>query len=367
MTQMMYYMPTRIFDEPDALMKHGDALSALGTKALLVTGGHSASLCGAEADARSALKQNGIEAVLFNEVEENPSIETVMKARDFGLTEGADFVIGIGGGSPLDAAKAIALMMYHKDEGADYLYRKNANSDALPVVAVPTTCGTGSEVTAISVLTIHEKETKAGLPHKIFPVYAFLDPHYLASAPASVIRNTAMDALAHMYESYLHASANVYNRSAVEAGLPLWANCKQALLSGNFTETDYGNLLRASTFAGIAIAQTGTAIPHGLSYGLTYHNGVAHGKACGFFLGRYLQAARIERSGGDKEVNHLLSLSGFQTVEDFEEFFQNTCGPVDVTKEDLIATADAVWSNPAKLAAAPFPVSKDLLYAIAGL
>lgn len=76
----------------------------------------------------------------------------VMQVRDMGIRENVDFVIGIGGGSPMDAAKAIALMIYHKDKDADYLYQQG-DSTALPIVEVPTTCGTGSEVTPISVLT----------------------------------------------------------------------------------------------------------------------------------------------------------------------------------------------------------------------
>ena len=89
----------------------------------------------------------GIRHVLFDRVEENPSTDTIMEARDLGVKENADFVIGIGGGSPLDAAKAIALMIRNKDMDKSFLYETAEGAEALPVISVPTTCGTGSEAT----------------------------------------------------------------------------------------------------------------------------------------------------------------------------------------------------------------------------
>ena len=125
-------------------------------------------------DVLGALHEHGTAVVVFDETEENPSIEMVMRVRELGLRENVDFVIGIGGGSPMDAAKAIALMLYHKEKGAEFLYQ-NGDDEALPVVEVPTTCGTGSEVTPYAILTIHAKRTKSSLPHRIYPAYALAD------------------------------------------------------------------------------------------------------------------------------------------------------------------------------------------------
>ncbi len=107
---MTFYMPTRVFEEKNCVAAHAAELAALGTKAMLVTGRRSAKDNGSEADVAAALDAQNVPYLVYDEIEENPSIETVMKARDVAVREGADFFIGIGGGSPMDAAKAISLM-----------------------------------------------------------------------------------------------------------------------------------------------------------------------------------------------------------------------------------------------------------------
>jgi alcohol dehydrogenase len=198
-------MPVPVFEEHDAVRNHAADFKKFGRKALIVTGRSSAKKNGAYDDVTSALDVQGITHVLFDEVEENPSIETVMKARDLGVREQADFVVGIGGGSPLDAAKAISLMIRHADKDISYLYSPDGGSEALPIVAVPTTCGTGSEVTPVSVLTNTPKGIKKSIPHKLFPQLALIDGKYLGFAPERVLACTAFDALTHLVESELNS------------------------------------------------------------------------------------------------------------------------------------------------------------------
>ena len=107
---MNFYMPAKVYSEKNCVMNHAAELAALGTRALIVTGKSSARRCGAFADVTQALEKYGVSWVEFAEVEENPSVETIMRARKVGCKVEADFVIGIGGGSPMDAAKAVALM-----------------------------------------------------------------------------------------------------------------------------------------------------------------------------------------------------------------------------------------------------------------
>ena len=114
---MFFYMPTKVYSENNCVRAHAKELASIGKKALIVTGRNSAFKNGSAADVETALSEYGVEWAFFNEIEENPSVETVMKGRDRGLAEGVDFVIGIGGGSPMDAAKAIALMIRCKDAG----------------------------------------------------------------------------------------------------------------------------------------------------------------------------------------------------------------------------------------------------------
>ncbi|MCB6607527.1 iron-containing alcohol dehydrogenase family protein [[Clostridium] symbiosum] len=356
---MYFYIPVKIYEEENCITNHKKELSSLGTKALLVTGKRSSRLNGSLGDVMKALESEGRSFTVFDEIEENPSIETVMAARDAGLAAGADFVVGIGGGSPMDAAKAIALMMYHKDKGADYLYEKDADSTALPVAAVPTTCGTGSEATPFAILTIHEKRTKSSLPHKIFPALALLDAKYLSTAPKKVLCDTAVDALGHFIESYINSNASDYSRMFVTEGLSVWGRSRDVLTGKREAKLqDYRNMLNASTMAGMAITHTGTSLPHGLSYYVTYEQGTAHGKAIGRFLCGYLKAA------GEKERELILSRAGFDGLKDFEQFYDTVCGKESLSDALKEMAAEGVLSSPEKLNNCPFAVDKAILYRI---
>ena len=327
---MFFYMPVKVYCENNCVRAHAKELASSGKKALIVTGKSSAFKNGSIADVESALSEHGVEWTIFNEVEENPSVETVMKGRDLGLSRGADFVIGIGG--------------------------------ALPVVCIPTTCGTGSEVTAVSVLTRHSIRAKGSIPHKIFPRLALLDGKYLMAAPRRVITDTSIDALAHMYESYLNTKSTDFSRMCVDAGLKAWSRSREVILSGApLTIDNCSDMLNASMFAGMAIAHTGTTLPHGMSYPLTYETGMPHGKACGYFLSGYLREADPE------DAAYLLKGAGFADVDSLEAYFQATCGRDQAPASVLMQSIQNTLSSPAKLAQCPFPVDEAVLRRIAGL
>lgn len=350
---MYFYMPTRIYCEKNCVRNHAKELSALGNKALIVTGKRSAKENGSLADVQGALTAEGIPFVLFDHIEENPSIETVMEARDFGNMSGADFVIGIGGGSPLDAAKAISLMMKHRAKTESFLYEKGSD-DAYPVVSVPTTCGTGSEATPYAILTIHKKRTKSSISHRIFPALALCDPTYLKNLPLAVLASTSIDALGHFMESYINNNATLYSKMLCIEGMKLWASVKDLLLGKEGSDTDYEALLNASTLAGMAISHTGTSLPHGLSYYPTYETGVPHGKAVGIFLPAYLNAA-------ENDQKEILSLLNFRDTEEFASYIQQVLGTVAISDELKRAAVEGMLSNQAKLANCPFPVDENVM------
>ncbi len=359
---MYYEMPVRVYEEENCVLNHSGQLGALGKKALIVTGRHSAKVNGSLKDVTDALEKEGVKYAVFDEIEENPSVETIMNGRERGIAENADFVIGIGGGSPLDAAKAIAFMIYHREKDASYLYEDDGNSEALPVAAVPTTCGTGSEVTSISVLTRREKETKASIPHHIFPEIALIDAVYLRNASQKIIRNTAVDALCHLCESWINVKANDFSRMFVSAGLKIWRRSRDVLLGKKEAEKeDLRNLMRASTLAGMAISHTGTSLAHGLSYAVTYETGMPHGKAAGYFLPGFL------RESDDENVAYLMRESGFRSIEDLREFYGIVCREAVISPEILEKTVQSLLKNPAKLKSFPYPANEAVLRRIAGI
>ncbi|MBP3913836.1 MAG: iron-containing alcohol dehydrogenase [Lachnospiraceae bacterium] len=353
---MNYYMPVKVVVENDAVRNGAAAIAGCGTKALIVTGRHSAFENGAYDDVKRVLDEAGIPSVLFSEVEENPSTETVMKIRDLGLSENADFVIGIGGGSPLDAAKAAALMMAHPSWGIEKLYEAGEDGSYIPVIAVPTTCGTGSEVTAVSVLTNHAKKTKGSIPFKIWPSYAFIDGKYLAFASLKVIRNTSVDALCHLLESAFSKKGTELSKMPAKAGLLKWAETKDILTGARPAgPEDFEKLMISSSFAGMAIAQTGTSLPHALGYILTYDTGLPHGAACGYFLPAFV------REAPEALRAEFLPLAGFRDADELEEFLGSVLGKISIPQDVLDRTFEAVKSAPAKMHSPSFDVDEAML------
>ncbi len=357
---MFFTLPVKAYIEKECVKNHCDIFASIGKKALIVTGKSSSRKNGSLSDVVDVLNEAHIDYIIFDEVEENPSVETVMRARDKGICENVDFVIGVGGGSPLDASKAIASMIYHADKGEEYLYDKNADNKALPVICIPTTCGTGSCVTSASVITVHKQRTKKSIVPRIFPQYAFVDGKYIKSAPIDIIRATAIDALGHLYESYINAKATRLSRMVASEGMRIWSEAKKALTGE--AELDYDmceKLMSASMVAGLAISLTGTSIPHGLSYAVTYETGLAHGKAIGYFLAGYL------KQSNPKESEYVLKTSGFSSVDEFESFFKKVSGVSRLDEKVLEQAIDELIQNKSKLACCPYKVDRDLLSKIA--
>lgn len=357
---MRFYISTKLYSETGCVRKHSDELAAFGKRAMIVTGRRSSRVNGSLSDVEAALNTAGISYVIFDEVEENPSIETVMKARNLGVLEQVEFVIGVGGGSPLDAAKAIALMIANPDKTEEALYELDG-LNCIPVVCVPTTCGTGSEVTPYAVLTIHKQRTKKSIKQKVFPDLALLDSTYLRSMSRTNLVHTAVDALAHLIESYLNTNTNEWNRAYSREGMRIWAQFKVHLKDDRLQEEDYEKMLRASAFAGMAIAHTGTSLPHGLSYSVTYEEGYSHGKAVGMFLAGYLSLYKNQ-----EDVNEVLSLLGFESVSAFAEYMHELLGPTDVDKKVLYTTVQMMLKDTGKLKNYPYEITEQELLNMVG-
>ncbi len=355
---MIYEMPVKVYQERDAVANHAGELAAMGHKAYIITGRHSSRQNGSLDDVRNALKAEGVQWAMFDEIEENPSVETVVKAAERGLREKVDFVIGIGGGSPLDAAKAVALLLANTQEWDDLekaqqcMYTKAARP-FLPVAAVPTTAGTGSEVTPYAVLTYHKEKTKRSISHRIFPRLALVDERYLIGMRRDILVNTAIDALSHLIESYLNTNAASYSDMFCERGLYLFGQCKDGLTREEFPAGQYGRQLEISTIAGMAISHTGTSLPHGMSYSLTYEKGVPHGKGVGYF-----QKAYISLYEGRKK-QRLLDLLGFAGEEDFGTYMEGLIGKASITADELERYTKKMMGDQRKLANFPYSITEE--------
>ena len=308
-----YYSPTKIVFEEGVLEKIGVEARKLGDKALLVTGRTFAKKYGYIDKICSLLKDQGLECAVFSEVEPNPSYETVEKGAKIAREEKVDLVIGFGGGSAMDAAKAIAVLAVKEGSAKDYIYPKIIEEEVLPIIAVPTTCGTGSEVTKYSVLTDRSSKRKTVMVGPgIIPKVALLDPSILEHLPPDLTAYTAFDAFSHAVEAYWSKrSQPISDVLAVESIALIVENLVKAY-EGDYAAKE--KLFLASMLAGLAINAAGTTLIHALGYPLTVYYDLHHGLANGLLLPA---AIEFNRDAVPVKLDYLARRLGFSSVEDF--------------------------------------------------
>jgi alcohol dehydrogenase class IV len=287
-----YFMPTRVISGDGCIGAFASELKPFGKTAMLVTGATSAKKNGSLDDVTAALAKNGQTYFVYDKVKSNPTVPCVYEGAAEAKRGGADFIIAVGGGSPIDAAKVMALLAC-RDIPESELFSGNYGNCALPIIAVPTTAGTGSEVTPYSILTNDKAETKTSVATPlIFPKIAFLDAKYLMGLPRDTMVNTVIDALSHAIEGMLSVRAGVLSDSLASCAVKKIISACGDLEKGSLSKEQYADLLYASTLAGMVIANTGTTVVHAMGYSLTYYKEISHGRATGLLLGRYLEFVR---------------------------------------------------------------------------
>lgn len=357
--EFIYKMPTKIYFGENVIMNNKDSIKDFGNKALIVTGKHSSKINGSFNDVINALKYNCISYVVFDEVEENPSLETIERAAEIGRKEKVDFVIGIGGGSPLDASKAIGIFIKNESYNKENIFNA-PKLKSIPIIAVATTSGTGSEVTQYSVVTDHNSKTKRNLGQHVFPDIAFLDPSYTAKLPYDITINTAIDAFSHLIEGYLNANSNILSDIYAEKGMSLFSECIQSLINNEINYEIRKKLMATSTLGGMLIAQTGTSIPHGMGYPLTYFKKLPHGKANGLLIAEYLN------SFNDKnKICNILKIMNLESIENLKEILKTLLKvKIDISENEICKYSKAMAENKEKLKNHPEQINYEDIYKI---
>ena len=356
---MSFYLPTKIVIGRGCIKTHARFFSSLGKRAIIVTGKHSAKMSGAELDVQKALEEQQISSIIFDRVESNPSVRHCREAAELAEKERADFVVGIGGGSPLDAAKVAAILATNKIDDDD-LFSNSFDNLPLPIAAVPTTAGTGSEVTPYSMMTNKKIQSKSTVVNDaIFPRVAFLDAAYTESLPRKVTVDTAMDALAHAVESYLSARATDMSRFVALESLRIMGECLPHLRAGStIGPTVREKLLYASLLGGVAIAQTATTALHAVGYSLTYFKDIEHGRTSGLLLLEYLKF--ISRQDAER-VKTAVKALGFKDVEALGDVIDDLLGERETISDQEIEDYSSIAMKARNI---PFtlrtPVKEDL-------
>jgi len=369
---MQFHFPTRVIFEAGAISRLGNVVEAdfRGKRLLLVTD---------RGIVRSGIADKVLSRLpgtpVFEEVEQNPTHGTVNRGGAIARELGSELIVGLGGGSALDAAKGIALLATNPGPIEDYEGRSRYHSAPLPVIAIPTTCGTGSEVTWVAVITHTERKFKMGVKGPLmFPAVALVDPDLLSTLPRPLVAATGLDALTHAVEAYTAKPATFMT--------DVWAR-ESFFLVLHFIRDAYRNIggnrearegmMKGSLMAGLAFGNSDVGAVHCIAESIGALYNIPHGVANAIFLpfvmefnlpvssARYAELARLAAIGEPDEtlasrrlIQRIKELSREMGIPSFKELglkqdrfaeiarksFENNSSPSnprDITADDYLS------------------------------
>jgi alcohol dehydrogenase class IV len=282
MKNFNYFAPTEIVFGCGRINEIGDLALRFGKKALLVTVPEFPAVASFYKKIKDKLNEAGVETAHYDQVIPNPTTETVSEGARRAKEFGAQVVIGLGGGSSMDTAKAIAVEATHPGTAWNYLhYTAGPSEKTLPIIAIGTTAGTGSQTTPCAVITNTAKKDKSAIWHRnIFPRIAIVDPELTVSMPQSVTAQTGFDAFCHNFEAYLSVNTNpLVEVMALDAIKNVVEYLPKALADGGDIEAR-SQMAWADTLGGLTNASAGVTLPHGLGMQIGGHcPQVTHGQA----------------------------------------------------------------------------------------
>ena len=257
-----------------------EQIGTLGGSKPLVVLDKNLSLAGLKEKVSDYFKKVGMTIAIFDKVEGEPPLELADEGAKMATAKKCDIVVGIGGGSTMDVAKAVAVITANKGAAKDYLGLGNVPGPGLPTIMVPTTAGTGSEVTFTSVFIRKDLNKKEGMnsPY-LYPDIALLDPELTLSIPSHVTATTGVDALCHAIESYTSITASPMSEMVSLEAIDLISSNLRACVHNGADLEARGEMLLGSLYAGLGLANAGVTAVHSLSYPLGGMYGIPHGLA----------------------------------------------------------------------------------------
>lgn len=250
-----------------------------GSHAFIISGPHLAKM-GLVEKAADYLKTVDIKTDAFTEIEANPSVATVEKATEKFKESGADFIVAFGGGSPMDVAKAVGVVAKYGGSITEYEGAHKVPGPIIPLIAIPTTAGTGSEVTAFSVITDHSRDYKLTVfSYELLPAYAILDAELITTAPASVAAACGIDAFIHAEEAYISTAASPFSDAMAEKAMALIGKNIRRFVANRGDMEAAEAMMVGSLFAGIAFSFARLGNVHAMSHPVSAFFDVPHGVA----------------------------------------------------------------------------------------
>jgi 1,3-propanediol dehydrogenase/alcohol dehydrogenase len=362
MISSVFQSPGKIIYGQGSTAQVGEETKKYGNKAMIVTGRNSSKKTGALDKVISSLKSENLQYIVFDKVESDPSVDTVDLGTTIAKEEGVNVIVALGGGSPLDAAKGISAMITNPGSIVDY-EKKEPKIPGVPVIAVPTTAGTGSEVSRFIVITDTKRKVKMLIGGEaLIPKAAILDGDLTVMVPPDVTAATGMDALTHSIEAYISKKAQqATDVQALSAIKLISKNLAKSVQNGENMEAR-NNMLFAQMQAGLAFSNASVALVHAMSRPLGAYFGVPHGLANAILLPRVMEYNRaacpekfkdIAETMGENTKGLSLREASNLAVKAVKELYAETGLPtklrdVGVKEESIEALAkDAIQSGSA--------------------
>lgn len=274
-----YHLPVNLIFGRGKADKVGEISSAYGKKALVVTGTGSTKKSGLLDRTLNSLKNTGIDCTVFDKVTQNPLTTTVYEGVALAKENDCDMVIGVGGGSIMDAAKAVAFCCVNDGDVSDYIFGLKQGIKSLPIVLIPTTCGTGSEGNQIAVLTNPEtKDKKAIYTINIMPSASIVDPDVMTTMPKHVLSSVGFDAFTHALEAYTSKKASPLTDIQSLLAMELIAENLPGLVAGNNDPQAWEAVSLAATLGGMVIGAAGVSAAHGMEHPASGLKNIVHGR-----------------------------------------------------------------------------------------
>ncbi len=348
--------PTEIVFGRGQIAQLNDRAAKLGARALIVHGSNSDRLSGVFESLKA------VEIVQTLSVEKEPDLNTLTAAIDQGKSLGVDLVLGIGGGSVMDSAKVLAAMLPARSELMSHLEVVGSglplSARRLPLILVPTTSGTGAEVTRNAVIDIPEAQRKVSLrDNQLLPDLALVDPALTDNCPRHVSLHSGLDAITQVIEPYLSSRANLFTDMLCREAIPKGLRALRQLMDSESTEARDA-LAQVSLFGGLALANSGLGVVHGIAGPLGGLCGAPHGAICGALLPAGIAANRDNVVDADQKVRidevigwiaELFETSRDLALPRFREWIIQSGLPglasIGVTEEHIIAASQAAASS----------------------
>ena len=328
-----YHQPTEIRFGRGRVNEVGETVARFGKRCLLVTVTSFPEIEPTYEKVKDSLRAAGVEVAHFDKVLPNPTTDIVTQGTEMAKEHNADVVLGVGGGSSMDTAKAIAVEATHEGTAWDYLFFRDTqpSEKTLPIIEVTTTSGTGSNVTQVAVITNPAEKYKSAIYNSIiYPDVSIVDPELMLTVPEHITASTGFDVFAHAFESYIHPNGSPYTDLMATESIHLVAKYLTVAVKDGSNLEARTWMAWADTLAGLCIANAGVTLPHGIGMAMSgIYPHVMHGEALAVVypaimrysyrsdVKKFAELGRIFNSDLVRESNEVAAEKSCEAIDDF--------------------------------------------------